>query len=111
MSDITIKEATLKVNQLQLVFSKAMDVTFESLGPNDIKNCFGELRNEFGNSLDGKLVQQLALSKNRLQVCVFNIIHNILYILIFIYTVRTQGEFNGLCSKYNLVEEIAQASE
>ena len=68
MSDISTEEATQKVNQLQLVFSKAMDVTFESLGPSDIKNCFGELRSEFGNSLDGKLVQQLALSKNRLKV-------------------------------------------
>lgn len=68
MSDIAAEEANGKVNQLQLVFSKAMDVTFESLGPNDITSCFGELRNELGNSLDGKLVQQLALSKNRLQV-------------------------------------------
>ena len=69
MSDMTTVEATQKVNQLQLVFSKAMDVTFESIGPNDIKNCFGDLRGEFGNSLDGKLLQQLALSKNRLLVC------------------------------------------
>ncbi len=62
------KEATEKINQLQLVFSKAMDVTFESLGPKDIKNCFGELAVDFGASLDGQLVQNLALSKNRLQV-------------------------------------------
>jgi hypothetical protein len=68
MSTQATEDARQKVNQLQLVFSKAMDVTFESLGPSDIKNCFGELRSDFGNSLDGKLVQQLALSKNRLQV-------------------------------------------
>jgi hypothetical protein len=64
------EEAVQRVAQLQLVFSKAMDVTFESLGPGDIKECFGELRSDLGNSVDGKLVQQLALSKNRLQVCV-----------------------------------------
>jgi hypothetical protein len=41
--------AVRKVHQLQLVFSKAMDVTFESLGPGDIKECFGVLRGELGN--------------------------------------------------------------
>lgn len=77
-----------RVDQLKLVYSKAMDVTFESLGPDDIKRCFGDLRKSFGSSLDGKLVQQLALSKNRLQ-----------------------GQFDELCEEYDLTKNISTHSK
>jgi hypothetical protein len=65
-----ISENSTKGELIQRVFSKAVDVTLQSLGPNDLKSVFpAEQREELGANLNGILVQSLGQMKARMEVC------------------------------------------
>lgn len=57
-----------KYAQLRKVFLKALDVTVESVRPQDISDCFGPMQGTLGHSLDGTVVKQLGKMKTAIEV-------------------------------------------
>ena len=57
-----------KIAQMKAVFAKAVDVTINSVGPRDLEDCFGDLRGDFGASMDNALLHSLSRSRERLEV-------------------------------------------
>ena len=70
MSEIISEDerANAKLAQLNAVYSKAVDVTLGSVGPNDIEKVFGDIKGDFGASMSGALVQTLGRTRDRLEV-------------------------------------------
>mmetsp|Transcript_10052 Transcript_10052/g.15216 ORF Transcript_10052/g.15216 Transcript_10052/m.15216 type:complete len:166 (+) Transcript_10052:74-571(+) len=69
MSEIISEDerANAKLAQLNAVYSKAVDVTLGSVGPNDIEKVFGDIKGDFGASMSGALVQTLGRTRDRLE--------------------------------------------
>lgn len=58
----------IKIKQVEAVFSKAIDASIDSIGPNELDKYFGEIKNEFGGNIENALRNSLSHSRVNLQV-------------------------------------------
>lgn len=57
-----------KIRQVHAVFSKAIDVTIDSIGPNEVDRYFGDIKHEFGGQLENTLMNKLNSSRENIEV-------------------------------------------
>ena len=57
-----------KLQRLNTVFLKAMDVSISSIGREEVKECFGDLAEKSGNIVEKYLINELERTRNNLEV-------------------------------------------
>ena len=63
------RERSVRFNQLRKVFLKALDVSVESFGPLDTRECFAPVRETLGqNAIEGVVVKQLGKLNSNIEV-------------------------------------------
>jgi hypothetical protein len=58
----------IKIRQVHAVFSKAIDVSIDSLGPAELEKYFGDIKNDFGGQLENVLMNKLNRSRESIEV-------------------------------------------
>lgn len=59
-----------KINRLDTVFKKAIDVASNSLSNADLDDCFQDLKSQYGNVLPKLFVNMIAKTQVNIEVCV-----------------------------------------
>ena len=58
-----------KIRQLHAVFSKAIDVTIDSIGPPEVEKYFGDIKSDFsGGQIENTLMNKLNRSRESIEV-------------------------------------------
>jgi C4-type Zn-finger protein len=61
-------EKCAKMQRLSQVLSKAVDVSVESVGKDDLNKCFGEIASKIGGNLEGSFVKVLGRAQNLIEM-------------------------------------------
>jgi hypothetical protein len=59
-----------KIRQLHVVFSKAIDVTIDSIGPTEVDKYFGDIKNDFSGQIENTLMNKLNRSRESIEVAI-----------------------------------------
>lgn len=63
-----LSERDAKINRLDTVFKKAIDVASNSLSNADLEDCFQDLKSQYGNVLPKLFVNMIAKTQINIEV-------------------------------------------
>ena len=75
-SKLPIQESCGKSNRLDVVFNKALDVSVNAVGESDLDDCFGELKGQYGSSMNKLFMNMIAKTQSNMAVSVGGIVLN-----------------------------------
>lgn len=64
-------DAEMKYSQLQAVFLKATDSAFYEIGPADLEECFSDIKQTLGASIDAAYIRNMGKSRDRVEVVLY----------------------------------------
>ena len=62
------KPDSLKLQRVVAVFSKALEVSVESIKKEDIQDCFVDLNEKYGNIIQNSIINELEKLRSSLEV-------------------------------------------
>lgn len=58
---------SLRMNKLETVFAKALDMSMNNIGESNLDDCFGDLKSQFGNTLQKAFVNMVGVTQHSMQ--------------------------------------------
>jgi hypothetical protein len=58
---------SLRMNKLETVFAKALDMSMNNIGESNLDDCFGDLKSQYGNTMQKSFVNMIGVTQHSMQ--------------------------------------------